>query len=421
MRAYQVSVLIINKIAMLMKIGAAVCLLSLLTACAAPRVDAEQAAGCKAQVARWVDPASGKQVDGRELLARISGPGIVLLGESHTTAADHRWQLYMLTALHSRYPDMVVGFEMFPRAVQPVLDAWSAGELREDEFLERSRWDDVWGYDAGYYLPLLHFVRQHRLTALALNVDRDLISRIADQGWQAVAEDEREGVSDPAPASAAYRESLARLYAYKRSLKSATSEHGETSAEDLQEIMNEEGFKRFVEAQTTWDRAMAEALAGARRSNPSALAIGIAGRGHIEHGFGIPYQLADLGIDDVEVLLPIDAASNCADLAADIAGAVFLVDRSGEARIPPHARLGVMIENGDDGVRVTEVLDDTVAEASGIEDGDVIQAAAGFDTRTTGELVEVIQRQAPGTWLPLKIRRGDEILEITARFPQSFE
>ena len=80
-----------------------------------------------------------------------------------------------------------------------------------------------------------------------------------------------------------------------------------------------------------------------------------------------------------------------------------------------------MIEDGDGGVRVTEVIDDSVAQASGVQPGDLILSAAGFDTEDTGDLIEIVQRQAPGTWLPLKIKRGDDEVEITARFPQSFE
>ena len=40
---------------------------------------------------------------------------------------------------------------------------------------------------------------------------------------------------------------------------------------------------------------------------------------------------------------------------------------------------------------------------------------------TAASLVEVIQRQSPGTWLPLEILRDGETLELVARFPQSFE
>jgi S1-C subfamily serine protease len=33
------------------------------------------------------------------------------------------------------------------------------------------------------------------------------------------------------------------------------------------------------------------------------------------------------------------------------------------------------------------------------------------------DLVEAVQRQAPGTWLPLKVRRGAETIELVAKFP----
>jgi S1-C subfamily serine protease len=70
---------------------------------------------------------------------------------------------------------------------------------------------------------------------------------------------------------------------------------------------------------------------------------------------------------------------------------------------------------------VIEVIEDSVAEAAGIRAGDIILAAAGFETATTGKLIEIVQRQAPGTWLPLRLSRDGEVLTPTARFPQSFE
>jgi S1-C subfamily serine protease len=80
-----------------------------------------------------------------------------------------------------------------------------------------------------------------------------------------------------------------------------------------------------------------------------------------------------------------------------------------------------MIEEGDGGVRVMEVIDGSVADNSGLRAGDLILRAAGFETATTASLIEVIQRQAPGTWLPLRIARDGEERELTARFPQTFE
>ena len=355
-----------------------------------------------------------------QVFDRLAGSRIVLLGEAHTTLAHHRWQLYMLSALHSRQANLIVGFEMLPRRVQASLDAWSAGELTEAEFLEQSEWQKVWGYDAGLYLPLLDFARLNRLPAIALNVDRELVSQVSQQGWQALDEAQRMGLSDPAPASDAYRDSLAQLYAYKQTF-SDTSEGEDGVEPDLAEILRSDAFSNFVDAQLTWDRAMAEALAAAYRRDPKAILVGIVGRGHLEHGYGIPHQLADMGIDDVEVLLPLDSTATCDPIPAGLASAVFVVDAEIEAPAPPKPRLGVIIEGSDAGVRVSQVVEGSVAAQCGLIEGDLIEAAAGFKTTSNASLIEIIQRQAPGTWLPLKVKRGDESLELLARFPQTFE
>lgn len=377
---------------------------------------------CGAATAQWLDPATGDHLTTRSLFERIADAPIVLLGESHTALAHHRWQAYVLAGLHAHKPDLQIGFEMLPRRAQKVLDAWSAGRLDETELLQQTDWERVWGYPAELYLPLLHFARLHRLPTVALNVDRALVAKVGQQGWQGVDEAEREGVSTPAPASGDYREALAELYALKASLR-AEQEGREVEAEavDLESVMASPGFKNFVDAQLTWDRAMAEALLAAHRRDPDSTIVGIVGRGHLEYGYGIPHQLAALGVEAVETLLPVDADESCEDLAADLADAVFVVDADGEAETPPTPRLGILIEDADGGVRVKEVVDGSVAERSGIEAGDLIRRAAGFDTATSASLIEIIQRQSPGTWLPLDILRGDETRELVARFPQSFD
>jgi hypothetical protein len=44
--------------------------------------------------------------------------------------------------------------------------------------------------------------------------------------------------------------------------------------------------------------------------------------------------------------------------------------------------------------------------------------AAGLETRIPDDLVDIVGRQAPGTWLPLSIRRdGQEMIDLVAKFP----
>lgn len=381
----------------------------------------DPASECPGRVAEWLDPADGKTLAPGDLFERLSSQSVVLLGEVHDNADHHRWQLGVLAALHSRNANVVVGLEMLPRKAQGALDAWTRGALDEAAFLEQSGWRENWGYDPGLYLPILHFARLHRLPAVAINIDRQLVAKVGEAGWDALAEEQRMGLSEPAPANPGYRRGLAELYRYKLGLglHGGTADEGDQQ-QDVEQIMQSEAFNHFVDAQLTWDRAMAEALATARRADPAALVVAIVGRGHLEYGYGIPHQLADLGIDDVAVLLPIDATSECGDLDSGLADAVFVVAASGQAA-PARPRLGVMIENAESGVRVTEVVAGSVAASSGLREGDIILRAAGFATATTGELVEVIRRQAPGTWLPLDILRDGREAQVTARFPQSFE
>ncbi len=395
-------------------------------------------------VGAWLDPATGATLPGDELIASLARQEAVLLGEAHDNVEHHRWQLHTLAALHGRKPDMVLGFESFPRRVQPVLDRWVNGELDDKAFLEAVDWPSVWGYDPTLYLPLFHFARQNRVPMIALNVERDLVSRVRDEGWAAIPQDERVGLSDPAPAVPAYRESLAEIYLFEQShargddpdedepaaAMDPDDPHAAESAEeapaeeaDVASVLETEDFDRFVQAQLTWDRAMAQALADARQQRPDALVVGIVGRGHVEHRWGIPHQLADLGVPDNAVLLPVERGAACDSLPTDLADAVFVVEPAGRlvAAGPPKARLGVLIAMSEGGVRVANVIEGSVAEATGIAVDDIVVSAAGFPVGRVGELVDIVQRQAPGTWLPLVIRRDGDEIELVAKFPQSFE
>jgi uncharacterized iron-regulated protein len=340
--------------------------------------------------------AQAQPAEPRSVLERMRDRPVVLLGERHDSAEDHRWQLHLLAQLHALRPRMAIGFEMFPRRVQPALDQWVAGRLSEAEFLRLAEWDTVWGFDAQLYLPLFHFARMNRIPMLALNVERSLIDAIGKQGWDGVPEAQREGVGRPAAAAPAYRKALRAVYDHHPSRARADGD-----------------FARFVEAQTFWDRAMAERIAGHLQQTPDALVVGIVGAGHVRNGHGIAHQLGELGFDRTGLLLTWESAESCAGLGPGFADALYLID-------PPQAnppRLGVSTEPAPDGLRIAQVTAGSIAEAAGLKSGDVILEIAGRRADSIAVLRAVVQRQVAGAWLPLKVRRGGEELEIVARFP----
>jgi S1-C subfamily serine protease len=139
------------------------------------------------------------------------------------------------------------------------------------------------------------------------------------------------------------------------------------------------------------------------------------GQGHVEFGQGVAHQLAALGVDDVATALPWPAAGACAIPDPRIADVVFGVAPTTKTREP--RRIGVVVSAADAGVRIERVIPQSIAEATGLQAGDVIAQAAGVVLRRPADLVAVIRRQAPGTLLPLQVRRGDEEHEMLARFP----
>ncbi|QQP87325.1 ChaN family lipoprotein [Skermanella sp. TT6] len=384
----------------------------LLSGCMAWRDGSAEAAGnpsaCVPQGV-WMEPAdkaAGDAIAVPELFRRASATPVVLLGERHDSAEHHRWQLHTLAGLHAHRPELVIGMEMFPRRVQPALDRWSAGRTTEEEFLSESDWRTVWGYDSALYMPILQFARMHRIPVVALNVDRALTARVGREGWNNIPPSGREGVGDPAPAPSAYTEKLAEIY----------SAHGRQPGTG--DVREDPSFRRFQEAQLLWDRAMAEAIADAHRRT-GATVVGIVGAGHLEGRHGIPHQLSDLGIGNSMVLLPWSAGIPCSELEAGLADAVFGVSDDQEEQGSWRPRLGVSLAPQEEGLRIESVVGNSVAETAGLRAGDIILAAAGTKTSEVGKFIDIVNRQAPGTWLPLSVRRDGATREIVAKFPVS--
>ncbi|WP_231371001.1 ChaN family lipoprotein [Thioalkalivibrio sp. ALJ16] len=346
----------------------------------------------------WTTP-GGEPVDRAALYAELATADAVLLGERHDRMDHHRWQLGTLAALHGHRPDLVIGLEMLPRSKQPVLDAWVAGELDPEAFLEASEWYTHWGFDPALYWPILHFARVHAIPLLALNLERDKIRTLGHEGWDALDAEARDGVSAPAAASAGYREYL-----------EAVLERHPTGMGPNRD--------RFIATQLAWDRMMAGAIASrieAGGEEPPLVAA-IIGSGHLEYGYGVPHQLADLGVEAAPVLLPREPGE-CAESDPALARAVFGV--AADPRFEPERRmLGVHIEAADPGVRILGVQDGSVGAAADLKAGDRLLRAGEQEVNAAGDLQRVVRGVQPGTWLPLEIEREGERLELVARFPR---
>lgn len=302
-----------------MKTPLLVAALALATTVTASPAHADGAGTCIVP-GHWQVP-GGEVVSRSTVIDRASRAQVVLLGENHDDAGHHRWQLETLAALYRTAPaGLSVGVEMFPRRLQPVLDAWSRGELDETAFLEQTEWTNTWGFEPELYMPIFRFVRDHRIALHALNVDRSEVRKVSGGGWQALDPTLAAELGTPAAPVAAYRDGLREVYdAHMTHLP-----EGHKPADG--------DFERFVDAQLLWDRAMAAGIASQR---DKGIVVGIMGSGHIRFGHGVPHQLRDLAVSSIYSLVPLAADEVCDDLGADVAD-VVVAPLGGPAPANPH-------------------------------------------------------------------------------------
>ncbi|MDH5552046.1 MAG: ChaN family lipoprotein [Nitrosomonas sp.] len=362
-------------------------------------------------VGSWMVPGGG-ELSNSEIIARAARSHVVLLGETHVNKEHHRWQLQVLAALHAvRSDNMVIGFEMFPRRVQPVLDQWVAGELTEQEFLRDVQWGMVWSTDANLYLPLFHFARMNEIPMRALNIETSLRRKVSEKGFYGVPVEDREGLTRPAEPSIDYLNFLLPIY----------KQHDRENKTKGEIDHNDPDFRRFIAGQQLWDRAMAEVIHTALDDSGEAerpLVVGVMGSGHILHGYGVPHQLRDLGVLDITSLLPWDTGRSCKRFVSGFADAVFgVVPYVSQISQPMRQRLGIRFEFAHGGGHVLQVEKDSIAENTGLKEADVIMKIAGLEIKDISDVINVVKRHAPGTWLPLEVKRGDKMMEMVAKFP----
>ena len=223
---------------------------------------------------------------------------------------------------------------MFPRRVQPASTAGSRASSHEAEFLRDSEWREVWSFDPALYLPIFHFARMNRIPMLAVNVEPLADAGRGRGGLAAVPATEREGVSDPAPATARTRTCCSRAggITCRRTRRQDRSVHRRAATRE---------FRRFVESQLVWDRAMAQGIAEAARRAPGAVVVGLMGSGHVMHGWGVSAPAAATGRDPRRCrCCRGTATADCASLVPGLADAVFGVAEPPRAATvgPPAAR-----------------------------------------------------------------------------------
>jgi uncharacterized iron-regulated protein len=225
-----------------------------------------------------IDVESGRELTNEELRDRFRAARVIYVGEQHNNPHDHAVELEVLT----RAPDFALAMEMLPQSMQRTLDDYVAGHMGDADFLAAVDWEHTWGYDFGFYRPLLALCTKRRVHAYALNAPRALAHAVAFHGVENLTPEQKRQLPEMVPGPAEHRELVREAF--------AQHPHGKFDAA---------AFERFYAAQLVWDETMAARIAELARAERLVV---VAGEQHARR-FAVPARAARRGVRDQLIIL----------------------------------------------------------------------------------------------------------------------
>jgi uncharacterized iron-regulated protein len=323
------------------------------------------------------------QLDGMDaLIDALVEHRVIFIGESHDRYEDHLNQLAIIRGLHERGQAVAIGMEFFQQPFQAQLDAYSAGELSEADFLRQTEYFDRWRFDYRLYRPILRYAREQGLPLIALNLPREITEKVGDGGIASLSEDEKKQIpaeidrDDPG-----YRAHIEQVFAMHPKDDEASLEH-------------------FLEVQLLWDEGMAERAAHWLETNPDRTLIVLAGSGHVEYGRGIPSRLKRR----LDVPMAIVMSGQQRPVDPDLAD-YLLYPRP--VKLPKTGLMGVMLdtETAGQGVGVQGFAQQSGARDAGVETGDRIVAIGDVPVDSYADIRIALIDSRPGQRLPVEVLR----------------
>ena len=349
----------------------------------------------------------GDQISFAQLLSDLYKTRVIFIGESHDQIAHHQIQVKLIQTLIHQGKNVTLAMEMFERSQQPILDRWSQGLLTEEEFLKEIQWDTTWGLDYELYKGILDEAKSHRLKVIALNVQRDLVRKVAQSGIEGLFPEDKKILPEMDLTDQSHR-------AY---IKSIYKGHQGGSAK---------GFKKFYEAQSLWDEGMAETLSEFIRSHEGEqkTVLVFVGSGHLVYSFGIPkrfYRRTSIPYQTIVLKAwkeKMDEDFAFTEATSPLANFLWITPPNPPEKKQP--RIGVILKQQKEdqkGLWIEKVIPDTPAEKAGFLSGDQLFSVEGKVITQVKDIHHALAEKGWGNDITFTILRKGLKKEITVTLP----
>jgi uncharacterized iron-regulated protein len=334
-----------------------------------------------------------------QIIEQIRPSRVIYVGETHTDYGTHLFQLQVIQALYAKNPDLMIGMEMFPKSSQQVLDDYISGKITDErEFLAKSNYFSVWGFDYRLYRDIIEFARSRKIPIKGLNLDKKIVSSVFRQGsTDALSQEQWQQVA---------QERDVTLPGYQKRLLAIHANHGASP--------HGKGFGGFLQAQSFWDETMAESVVAALQRYPERKMIVIAGTGHVYKDSAIPPRVARR----MPVLQSVLISNNGVDTGQSEGRKADFLMFTQEISLPPAGKIGVMLDEIDsDNDEHPQVIIQRIDPAgkglqAGLAPGDIISQVDGFPVHGIGDLKAALMDKSPGESIVLEVQRNKQIIKI---------
>jgi uncharacterized iron-regulated protein len=137
----------------------------------------------------------GQEISTAEFYGELADAQAICVGEMHTNPHHHWVQLQVFDAASAQSKkagiSSALGMEMFQHPFQGVLDDHASGKIDQSAMLNRSGYEDRWGYDWELYRPMVELAVERGHDLLALNTPRELTKKVARKGLDSLTPEER--------------------------------------------------------------------------------------------------------------------------------------------------------------------------------------------------------------------------------------
>ncbi len=210
---------------------------------------------------------------------------VLFMGEEHNDSVTHYLEKTMLSLMYDKYgDDLALSMEMFERDVQPVMNEYLNGFIKEKHFIKDAR---VWS-NYRDYKPMVEFAKENKLDVICANAASryaNLAGRKGQEYLKKLPDASKQNFA-PLPyavATGGYYEKLTGIH------QAPAGAPADTTAP----AQNNMGMGNFdlVAAQSLWDATMAYSITEYRKKNKSKKIMQVNGKFHSDEGYAVAAQL----------------------------------------------------------------------------------------------------------------------------------